>query len=115
MNRRPRAAARRLLRGHGDQRLAGLAASATGRSRALAADEALVELDDAAQQHLALATSPRVGDLATHQPGGLERHAELAGKLGRRERLLGGGQQPDRQQPLAQIGACVGEDRAGAC
>ena len=54
-----------------------------------------------------------MGDLATHQPGGLDRHAELAGQLGGRRRLLSGGQQPDCQEPLAQIGACVGEDRAG--
>src|SRR5659263_431502 len=49
------AAARSVPRGHGDQRLAGLAASAALRPRALAADEALVKLDDAAQQMLALA------------------------------------------------------------
>jgi len=107
------ASARRLLRRDGDHRLAGLAAPATGRSRALAADEALIQLDDPAQQELALATGHRMGDLATHQPGGLDRHAELAGQLGGRRRLLSGGQQPDCQEPLAQIGACVGEDRAG--
>src|SRR5450756_3108308 len=48
------AAARSVPRGHGDQRLAGLAASAALRPRALAADEALVELDEAAQRELSL-------------------------------------------------------------
>src|SRR5665647_3702892 len=51
----PEAAARGVPRGHGDQRPAGLAASAALRPRALAADEALVELDEAAQHKLALA------------------------------------------------------------
>src|SRR5450756_842564 len=44
----PEAAALRVLRGHGDQRPAGLAAAAALRPRAPAADEAFVELDDAA-------------------------------------------------------------------
>jgi hypothetical protein len=102
------AAARRLLRGDGDQRPAALAASAAGRPRALAADEALVKLDDAARQELALAMSQRLGDLATHQPCGLDGDAELAGRLGRRRRLLRGGEQPDGEEPLAQIGAREG-------
>jgi len=53
--------------GAGDHRLAGLEASATRRSRALAADKALVKLDDAAPQELTLATSHRLGDLATEE------------------------------------------------
>ena len=76
---------------------------------ALAAEKALVELDDAAQQELALAARHGVGDLAPHEPGRLGRHAELAGELGRRGRLLGRGQQPDRQKPLAQVGARAGK------
>jgi hypothetical protein len=76
-------ASRRLLRRDRDQRLARLAASAAQRSTAPAADEALIELDDAAQL-----------------------------KLGRRGRLLRRGQQPDRQEPLAQVGARLMEDRA---
>src|SRR5450830_2194028 len=82
------AAARSVPRGHGDQRLAGLAASAALRPRALAADEALVKLDDAAQQQLALAARHGLDDLAPHEPGGLTRHPELTGKLGRRRSLL---------------------------
>src|SRR5450756_1813054 len=109
----PEAAALRVLRGHGDQRPAGLAASATLRRRAPAANEALVELDDAAQQELALAARHGLDDLAPHEPGGLTRHPELTGKLGRRRSLLRGGQQPDGQEPLAQIGTCAGEDCAG--
>jgi hypothetical protein len=81
------------------------------------ATSALVELDDAAQQELALATSHGVDDLAPHEPGGLTRDAELASKLGGRGRFLGGGEQPDRQEPLAQVGArarkdCTGNQRA---
>src|SRR5450756_2056034 len=109
----PEAAALRVLRGHGDQRPAGLAASATLRPRAPAANEALVELDDAAQQQLALAARHGMGDLATQKPGGLTGHAELAGEFSRRRRLLRGGEQPDRQEPLAQVGARAGEDRTG--
>ena len=45
----------RLLGGHGDQRPAGLATPTALRCRVPAADEALVELDEAAQQMLALA------------------------------------------------------------
>src|SRR5450756_916553 len=82
------AAACGVLGGHGDQRLAGLAASATLRPRAPAANEALVELDDAAQQELALAARHGLDDLAPHEPGGLTRHPELTGKLGRRRSLL---------------------------
>src|SRR5450830_1445263 len=95
------AAACGVLGGHGDQRLAGLAASAALRRRVLAAEEALVELDDAAQQQLALAARHGMGDLATQKPGGLTGHAELAGEFSRRSRLLRGGEQPDRQEPLA--------------
>src|SRR5450756_3022187 len=93
------AAARSVSRGHGDQRLAGLAAAAALRPRALAADEALVKLDEAAQQQLALAARHGMDDLAPQKPGGLARHAELTGQLGGGRRLLGGGQQPDRQKP----------------
>src|SRR5450830_1228925 len=109
----PEAAARGVLGGHGDQRPAGLAASAALRPRALAADEGLVELDEAAQQELALAARHGMDDLATQKPGGLTGHAELAGELGCRRRLLGGGQQPDGEQPLAQVRTCAGENRAG--
>jgi len=106
------AAARRVLGGHGDQRLAGLTAPAALRPRVLAADEALVELDDAAQHKLALAARHGMGDLATHEPGGLTRHAELASQLGCGWSLLRGGEQPDGKEPLAQVGARAGEDRA---
>src|SRR5450759_1532810 len=106
------AAALRLPRGHGDQSPAGLAAAAVLRRRALAADEALVELDEAAQQMLALAARHGMDDLAAQKPGGLAGHAELPGQLGRRGRLLCGGEQPDRQKPLAQVGTCAGEDGA---
>jgi len=49
------AAAGPVLHGHGDQSLVGLAASAAPRRRVPPVDEALVKLDDAAQQHLAIA------------------------------------------------------------
>jgi len=52
-------------------------------------------------------------DFAPHQPSGLDRHTELTGQLGGRRRLLRGGQKSDRQEPLAQVGACAVEDRAG--
>src|SRR5450756_454315 len=109
----PEAAARGVPRGHGDQSPAGLAASAALWPRALAADEALVELDEAAQQKLALAARHGMDDLAAQKPGGLAGHAELTGQLSRRGRLLGGCQQPDCEEPLAQVGASAGEDRAG--
>src|SRR5450756_90709 len=109
----PEAAARGVPRGHGDQRLAGLAAAAALRPLVLAADEALVELDEAAQQMLALAARHGMDDLAAKKPGGLARHAELTGQLGGRGRLLGGGEQPDGEKPLAQVGTRAGEDRAG--
>src|SRR5450756_2534662 len=109
----PEAAACGVRGGHGVQRPAGLAASATLRPRAPAANEALVELDDAAQQELALAARHGMDDLAPHEPGGLTRPPELTGKLGRRRSLLRGGEQPDGQEPLAQIGTCAGEDCAG--
>src|SRR5665647_1945626 len=99
------APAGRLLGRHCDYRLLRLAASAARRLTVLAADEALVELHDAAQHDLALAARHGMGDLAPHQPSGLGGDAELSGKLGRRRRLLGGRQKPDRQEPL----------RAGRC
>src|SRR5450830_582489 len=109
----PEDAARGVPRGHGDQRLAGLAAAAALRPLVLAADEALVELDESAQQMLALAALHGLDDLATQKPGGLAGHAELTGQLSRRGRLLGGCQQPDCEEPLAQVGARAGEDGAG--
>ena len=63
------------------------------------------ELDDAAQHELVLTARERVHDLATHKPSGLAGHAELTRELSRRRRLRGRGQQPDGEQPLAQIGA----------
>ena len=58
-------------------------------------------------------TSHGVDDLAPHEPGGLTRDAELASKLGGRGRFLGGGEQPDRQEPLAQVGARASKHRTG--
>src|SRR5665648_547747 len=76
------AAARGVFRGHGDHGLAGLAASAALRRSVLPADVALVKLDNAAQRELALAARHGVGDLATHEPGGLDGHPELTAAEG---------------------------------
>src|SRR5664280_1867972 len=53
-----------------------------------------------------------MGDLAAQQPRRLACHAQLARELRRRGRLLHRGQQPDRQQPLAQVGARLVEQGA---
>jgi hypothetical protein len=108
----PEAAGRGVLGGHRDQRLAGLTAAAALGSLLPAADEALVEFDDAAQHEFVLPTRECMDDLAAQEPGGLAGHPELARQLGRRGRLLGRGQQPDGEQPLAQIGARAVQDRA---
>jgi hypothetical protein len=45
------------------------------------------------------AAAPGLRDPAAQQPRGLACHAQLAGELGRRGRLLHRGRQPDRRQP----------------
>jgi len=80
------AALGRLLGRHRDQRLALRGASALAAAALAAAEQRLVELDHAAQQQLVLAAARGVRALAA--------------------------QQPDRQQPLAQVGARLVEQRA---
>jgi len=78
----------------------------------LAADEGFVNLDDAVERHVERFGLRRIAEPMQHEPCGLLRNPEIAGELRTGDAFLVAGNQPDRDEPLAQGELRIGEDRA---